>query len=435
MSSYTHLYVKDRVVFSYHDGVYPEMFFLFSTDEFLHLGGNEAVTYTPDCDIDSMSPEEIDDIEAFVYAAPAGVLKDRLNILGFGETLLKESFEEALGDSIQSTIASMHRYADEDNPMRDHLKDHIEDIIKRTKEEIKELQELDYDTWMQQLGDYILSKRSVKAEEQEFRQFIEDPLEFLHHYDERLILKAILEHIDDEEVIVLELSDLEYSNLLDEQGINSELRKSGELGSDVPIIITEGTYDTEVLKGAIKILKPHIAPYVRFLDYDFKNEGGASFAVSTLKSFAAAGISNRIVAVFDNDSAAYEAVSALKGIKLPPQYKVIHYPDIDLANEYPTLGPQGNVMMNVNGLAGSIELYLGTDVLKDSEGNLMPVQWKGYMSKIKSYQGEVLNKALAQKTFSEKLKIAKTDRKNVDKQDWSGLNAILDKLIETLSNL
>jgi len=65
----------------------------------------------------------------------------------------------------------------------------------------------------------------------------------------------------------------------------------------------------------------------------------------------------------------------------------------------------------------------------------MPVQWKGYMSKIKSYQGEILNKQLAQKIFNEKLKAAKMNKENVAKQDWSGLNAILDKLIETLSNL
>jgi hypothetical protein len=57
------------------------------------------------------------------------------------------------------------------------------------------------------------------------------------------------------------------------------------------------------------------------------------------------------------------------------------------------------------------------------------------MSKIKSYQGELLNKSLVQKAFNEKLRAAKTNRKTVDKQDWSGLSAILDTLVETLSNL
>jgi len=285
------------------------------------------------------------------------------------------------------------------------------------------------------LDAYISSKRSVK--EKDIRSLYgEGPLEILSSYaDQRVLLRAILEHIDEKEVVTLDLTDLVAGGWLDEHDFDSAFRKGLEFDMGVPIIITEGTYDAQVLKGAIEILKPHLAPYIRFLDYDFRNEGSASVAVSTLKSFAAAGISNRIVAIFDNDSAAREAVTALKGIKLPPQYKVIHYPDINLANEYPTLGPQGNVTMNVNGLAGSIELYLGADVLKDNEGNLMPVQWKGYMSKIKSYQGELLYKSLAQKAFNEKLKAAKTNRKNVDKQDWSGLSAILDKLVETLSNL
>ena len=100
-------------------------------------------------------------------------------------------------------------------------------------------------------------------------------------------------------------------------------------------MITEGTYDAPGIKRRDPTEKPHLALYIRFFDYDFSNEGGASVAVSTLKSFAAAGISNRIVAIFDNDSAAREAVTALKGIKRPPQYTVIHYPDINLASEYP----------------------------------------------------------------------------------------------------
>jgi hypothetical protein len=190
-----------------------------------------------------------------------------------------------------------------------------------------------------------------------------------------------------------------------------------------------------VLASAIEILMPHLAGYVKFLDYEVGNEGGASAAVRTLKSFAAAGISNRIMAIFDNDSAAYEAVMTLKSSKLPSHYRVMHYPDLDLANKYPTLGPQGDAVMNVNRLAGSIELYLGSDVLTTENGALMPVQWKGYMGKVKSYQGEVVDKAALQRAFQEKLKFARADPRNVRKQDWSGLQLILDKLIETLSSL
>jgi hypothetical protein len=48
----------------------------------------------------------------------------------------------------------------------------------------------------------------------------------------------------------------------------------------------------------------------------------------------------------------------------------MQYPEIDIARDYPTLGTNGLSHMDVNGLAGSIELYLGADVLRDSDGVL-----------------------------------------------------------------
>lgn len=425
MSSYAGLYVNGKEVFTFRNEVYPGILYLFSEDAFLHLKGNEAIKYAPGWDIDDMSPEEIEELEVYVCIASAGVLKDRLSVSGFGETLVKEVFEELLKEDINRATT------------RDQMYFRDEAVKKEFENRLDALQKLNYDTWMQQLGGYISSKGSAKKQDG-LSPFDDGPLERLKYADPSIILRAILEHVDENEVVMLDLTELSEEGWHDEQDQDSDsaVQKSWQLASNPPpIIITEGTYDTQVLKGAIEILKPHLTSYIRFLDYDFKNESSASVSVSTLKSFAAAGISNRIVAIFDNDSAAREAVTVLKGIKLPPQYKAFHYPDISLANEYPTIGPQGNVMMNVNGLAGSIELYLGVDVLKDDQGNLMPVQWKGYMSKIKSYQGELLNKSSVQKAFNEKLRAAKTNRNIAEEQDWSGLSAILDKLIGTLSNL
>jgi hypothetical protein len=412
------IHVAVRTVCSFNE-VDPNLFYLFPRNV---LRGKEVTKDTISSDINS--PPDAGDFEIFLRTAPAGVLKDRLDVLGFGDTYVKEAFEESL--KLRIKFAAL-------------LVQELGDRNKKFQEELEKLQKLDYGTWVQLITAYISSKCSAKVGE-EVRAYDEDrlqlqlavdesPLHLLQNADHRIVLRAILEGINEQEVVTLDLIDLAadgWREVQEKDGIQEVAR------GVPPIIITEGTYDVQVLKGAFEVLKPHLVPYIRFLDYNFKNEGGASFAVNTLKSFAAAGISNRIVAIFDNDSAAREAVKVLNGIDLPPQYKVIHYPDIDLANEYPTLGPQGNVTMNVNGLAGSIELYLGIDVLKNDKGNLMPVQWKGYMSKVQSYQGELLNKSLVQKAFNEKLKAAKTDRKNVDQQDWSGLNAILDKLIETL---
>ena len=73
-----------------------------------------------------------------------------------------------------------------------------------------------------------------------------------------------------------------------------------------------------------------------------------------------------------------------------------------MLRSYPTLGPSGNTEMDVNGLAASIELYLGRDVLTQDDGSLTPVQWKGYNETVGQYQGEVMRKAQLQHAFNKK---------------------------------
>lgn len=291
---------------------------------------------------------------------------------------------------------------------------------------------MDYGSWRRQVGEHLKAKQThVETGRRD-----NGPLELFEAADERVLLRAIVEEFEDTDIVSLDLSELEEGGWLDtDEAVESVVATSWRLSSGPPIIITEGTFDAYVLRNAIEILKPHLTEYIRFLDYEVGNEGGASAAVRTLRSFAAAGISNRIVALFDNDSAAYEAVMALKGTQLPAHYQVLHYPDLPLAEQYPTLGPQGNSFMNVNRLAGSIELYLGTDVLTQSDGGLIPVQWRGYMGKVKSYQGEVVDKAVVQRAFKEKVSAAKADPGLVAQQDWSGLELILAMLMERLASL
>ncbi len=158
MSSYAGLYVNDKAVFTYRNEVDPEMLYLFSADELLHLTGNEATKHAPGWIIEDMSPEEIEELEVYAYAAPAGVLKDRLSVLGFGETLVKKIFEEALKEDIEHAITSVQRYSGEDPLVYGQVeygtsvqKFSGKDLLEYAEESLKELQKLDYDTWMQQL--------------------------------------------------------------------------------------------------------------------------------------------------------------------------------------------------------------------------------------------------------------------------------------------
>jgi hypothetical protein len=136
MSSYEGLYVNGEVAFAYRNEVDLEIVYLFSEDAFLHLKGIEATKYVPGWDIDNMSPEEIEEIDAFVCIAPAGVLKDRLSVLGFSETLVEEVFEELLKEDIERAATLDQRYLSDDS------------VNKELEKRLDDLQKLNYDTWM-----------------------------------------------------------------------------------------------------------------------------------------------------------------------------------------------------------------------------------------------------------------------------------------------
>ncbi len=153
--------------------------------------------------------------------------------------------------------------------------------------------------------------------------------------------------------------------------------------------------------------------------------GGAAVLGQLVKSFAAARLANRIVAVFDNDTAAQVVIETLSHLKLPDNMRVFRLPDLKLAETYPTLGPTGISTMNVNGLACSIELFLGEEVLRGLDGNMVPVQWTGFESKLRRYQGELVNKAEVQERFQRKLACCESSPKHIANFDWSGLHHII----------
>ena len=158
---------------------------------------------------------------------------------------------------------------------------------------------------------------------------------------------------------------------------------------------------------------------------DTKLGGGVGELANLVRAFAAADVKHRILALFDNDTAARAAICNLDLSKLPQNISVRRYPDIALARNYPTLGPSGKTLMNVNGLAGSIELYLGQDAVSDEERMLSPIQWTGYDNKLTAYQGMVVNKGRIQKKFKEKLGYCASHPDEIDFYDWVGIRAIL----------
>jgi hypothetical protein len=195
------------------------------------------------------------------------------------------------------------------------------------------------------------------------------------------------------------------------------------------VVLTEGITDKRALESALRLLYPHLIEYYSFMDFEnAKYGGGAGSLVVTLKAFAGAGIANRIIGVFDNDTAAQVALRGLSGMQLPPNIRFLTYPSLPLASSYPTIGPSGQVEVDVNGQAGSLELYFGEDVLRRPDGAMTPVKWKGFEDAVQSYQGELVDKVALQKAFAKKVDAATVDGKAFESQDWTGMRAILDAL-------
>ena len=84
--------------------------------------------------------------------------------------------------------------------------------------------------------------------------------------------------------------------------------------------------------------------------------------------------------------------------------------------------------MDVNGLAGGLELYFGEDVLRRADGTLTPVHWRGFDAAVGRYQGEVIDKAHLQDKFTQKLRNGALDHSLLQSQDWSPMRKLLDSI-------
>ncbi|BDI04793.1 HEPN/Toprim-associated domain-containing protein [Sphaerotilus microaerophilus] len=195
------------------------------------------------------------------------------------------------------------------------------------------------------------------------------------------------------------------------------------------IVLTEGSSDAEILKISLAVLFPHLVGYYTFFDFHgSKAAGGATQLISVVKAFAAAGVANRVIAVLDNDTAAHEARRALRDVLLPENIAIVHYPPRDWLREYPTLGPSGDVSLDVNSKAASIELYLGRDVLTVG-GNLCPVQWAGYSQAMRAYQGEVVDKPGVIERWRAKANRCLEERTSIVPAYWADIRAVWEQIM------
>jgi hypothetical protein len=69
-------------------------------------------------------------------------------------------------------------------------------------------------------------------------------------------------------------------------------------------LLTEGTTDSRILSTSLNAFYPEARDLYSFVDFEgFRVEGGASPLARLLRGFAGAGLTDRFIAIFDNDAA------------------------------------------------------------------------------------------------------------------------------------
>jgi hypothetical protein len=433
MGSYAYLRIGDIKLSWTKDDFDPSLMMLFSEKDKRVLP-NSPATGEDYCegDVEEEPPVVVQ------YAINPAVAKDRLEFMGFTLPRVRRHFQCGI-EKRQAELAQRHG-----NP----LWGKSPKLRTWLAREQQVLDTLTFENWLDCLCQIVRNRLrpdrrywlSDETSEQQLplaiRYMLGSPDEGLlgfPSFDLRDPMRAIVEVMDADAEVVYDLTDIVGGGYVeaDDDLCAYARRDMAEdfLVNHKVVVLTEGNIDKWVLEGALEVLYPHLAEYYSFMDFESaRAPGGASALVSTVKAFIGAGIVNRIVALFDNDTAARSAMRALDNITIPENVRILRHPDIPSACNYPTLGPQGTVKMDINGLAGSIELYFGHDVLLGADGNLTPVQWRGYDERLRNYQGEIMKKAELQSRFSAKLQACRSNPSLIRDHDWEDIRLILDTL-------
>jgi HEPN/Toprim N-terminal domain 1 len=423
MGTYSTFSIADYPLIEYKSGVFPIVMTLFrETDKKVferRLADRNRLVWG---DAFLTTVEEVEIVHAYVCSIDAAI--DRLEVMGFTLARAQKDYESGRRD-----IIAQYREWIEEEPDT------------WFEEKLKVLESLSFETYLLALKEVVdkglqrdpFDDINIPGLSEAVRYLLAENDEFLMGFfapDIRCLIRALCHVAQKSGEVVQDITDLvdggyyEGDEPVCQNAIDSLVL--GHLENSNRIVLTEGSTDARVLKRSLRLLYPHLADYYSFMDFDnARVPGSAGHLVTLVKSFAASGIGNRIIAIFDNDTAASDARRSLDKVKLPPNFAVLAYPEVDFLRQYPTIGPSGNTNLDVNGLAASIELYFGEDVLRRTDGTLAPVQWKGYIEGEKKYQGEVVDKAKLITAFDKKLERAERDTNILKQEDWSGIKAIL----------
>ncbi|MDQ2950248.1 MAG: HEPN/Toprim-associated domain-containing protein [Acidobacteriota bacterium] len=382
---------------------------------------------SPDLPAD-FEPEENDEFSG--YEASAEAITDRLELMGFTAAAARADFALMIKNEINDTSELAHESA---------MDQELDARLRAERDaRIAFLSDFSFDAWVTTVTKIRVDNVHLKTYDAEARELVfSRPLNSLEAFilneknddeqpplgyfcsDLRFLISAYLLSAGPQDLVVLDNSEVVYAGYFTaEDRIVQEARQSiAAKGRAIEklLVLTEGSSDSRILQCTFDVLYPHLKEFVSFLDHgQFSVAGGAGNLMNLLRGFAGAGVSNRVVALFDNDAAGTVQRLKAKAMPLPRNFRVIQLPHLTWAERYPTLGPTGLVEADINGLACSIELYLGMSALEDETSGLIPIQWTGIERSLSRYQGELLDKRAVQDRYFDLLRAGRADTSEMD---------------------
>ncbi len=434
MNTYANISINEYTISSSKNNINPYLMTIFVESEKLR---------SIEKDKNIIDDEPADEIITWKYITSVAKAIERLEIIGYTLDKIKKSYTKSINEFLKnrfhSTLSKTLNEILEEGNIRKKLKgltvDDFIEAFKQLKESRIDLIALNNSNISNKeisfLANYILAYSSEK-----------ETFDYPDN-NQRCYLRCILEAFDPSDVISLDLTWLDLAEIYD---CSDEIRNNSinELNKNIAenskiLILTEGKTDKEILEKSLHLLYPHLVDYYLFmpfhlgeLDEKHEIESSASLLVKRIESFAACCINNRVIGLLDNDQAGIEAESKINKNKLPSNIKLIHYPDIPLANNYPAQPQQTNKMppipinSNINSKAASIEIYYGEDILRKNN-DLIPTQWtkkEGQGCFTKSQKKKLLEK------MKKKLNECEENATKIENLDWSGMKAILQSIFE-----
>jgi hypothetical protein len=396
--------------------IYPYEFYVADTIiSFSFEVPNELVSVFTEQDKTEEKEDQDGEIYSrWVYKAPVSLIRERLEIMGFSAAVTTSELESFVNTQIKQLEALLAGTSDTL-------------FAKRWKRQLRVLRNATPSRWIEALTRLIgeqwvnsgfIHRRLSSLE----RCLFDDKLQLVQipFSDMRLFLRACLDLFYDSESVKFDFTSAEdeFGLTYDAEIVNTavdELRLPAKALEKI-LVLTEGKADSRLLRRSLSILLPHVTHLYSFLDHStFRVPGGTGEIERLARGLAGADVGNKVIVLFDNDTAGTSAAARLQKANLPKNFRVLSLPHLDIAESYPTLGPTGLIETDINGKACGIELYCGLSALKTAAtAALVPIQWTGYDSQRQQYQGEILDKEGIQTRFLRLLEQTPNPQSNPD---------------------